>query len=163
MGTSLSNRTFGQLVGEETHTMQVTELVSHNHTGTTVSNGDHTHTGSTNTTGDHSHTHNANGGNLGLTVANGLNTVTNTDNSGGEINVWTSPQALSVNSNGSHSHSVTNTNNGSHTHTFTSNNTGGTQPFNVMQPTIFIGNVFIYYGHKEDAVVVEEDPTKTKT
>jgi hypothetical protein len=97
-----------------------------------VTNGDHTHTGSTNTTGDHIHTYNANGGNLDLAVADGLNTVINTDNSGGELNVWTNPRSLNVNSSGSHSHSVTNTTNGSHTHTFTSNNTGGTQPFNVM-------------------------------
>jgi len=35
---------------------------------------------------------------------------------------------------------------GGHTHTFTTNNTGGGLPHNNMQPTLFIGNVFIFSG-----------------
>lgn len=35
---------------------------------------------------------------------------------------------------------------GSHVHTFTTNATGGGQAHNNMQPTLFIGNVFIYSG-----------------
>jgi microcystin-dependent protein len=35
---------------------------------------------------------------------------------------------------------------GTHTHTFTTNNTGGGLPHNNMQPTLFIGNVFIFSG-----------------
>ena len=37
-------------------------------------------------------------------------------------------------------------NTGSHTHTFTTANTGGGQAHNNMQPTLFIGNVFIFAG-----------------
>ena len=37
-------------------------------------------------------------------------------------------------------------NGGTHTHTFTTNNTGGGLPHNNMQPTLFIGNVFIFSG-----------------
>jgi microcystin-dependent protein len=195
-GVNLTNRTIGTSIGEERHTLMVSELVSHSHNGTTdlsgnhlhigttdVSGnhlhtgtsdvaGDHTHTGTTNSTGDHSHGSNANGGqgNLGLVTADGTNTVTDTDNSGGELNVWTTPRSLSISSAGSHSHTVSNTTGGSHTHgftssvngshthpftsnttgqhthTFTSNTTGGGQPFNVIQPTLFAGHVFIYYG-----------------
>jgi len=35
---------------------------------------------------------------------------------------------------------------GSHTHTFTTDSTGGGLPHNNMQPTLFIGNVFIFSG-----------------
>ena len=35
---------------------------------------------------------------------------------------------------------------GTHTHTFTTNSTGGSDPHNNMQPTLFIGNVFIFSG-----------------
>lgn len=166
---SLTNREFGTMVGEETHTMTIPELVSHthtgttatsgehNHTGTTATAGEHAHTGTTSTAGEHSHTNNAIGGqgNLGLAVADGSNTVIDTDGSGGELNVWTVPRTLTINnngahnhtyttsSNGTHTHTYTTSSNGAHTHTFTTNSTGSTQPFNVMQPTIYAGNVFI--------------------
>jgi microcystin-dependent protein len=35
---------------------------------------------------------------------------------------------------------------GSHTHSFTTNATGGGAAHNNMQPTLFVGNVFIYAG-----------------
>jgi microcystin-dependent protein len=199
-GVSLTNRTSGMSVGEERHTMTIPELVSHthtgtteasgshnhtgttdtsgehNHTGTTDTSGEHNHTGTTDTSGEHNHTHNANGGqnNLGLAVADGSNTVNDVDSSAGELNVWTTPRTLSINNNGSHTHSVSTVNNGSHTHTFTSANNGShthtftsaingshthtfttatrgdTQPFNVMQPTIFVGHVFIHCGYQEE-------------
>jgi microcystin-dependent protein len=37
-------------------------------------------------------------------------------------------------------------NGGTHTHGFTTNSTGGSDPHNNMQPTLFIGNVFIFSG-----------------
>ena len=42
-GNGLSNRTIGQAIGEEGHTMSLSELVNHNHTGTTDTSGNHTH------------------------------------------------------------------------------------------------------------------------
>lgn len=32
----------------------------------------------------------------------------------------------------------------SHTHTFTTNSTGGSQAHNIMQPTLFVGNLFVF-------------------
>lgn len=150
-GTNLTNRAIGTSVGEETHAMLLSELVSHTHTGTTDTSGDHSHTGSTNFEGDHSHTNNAPGGQgqLGLVTANGGGTAVTADSSYGELNVFTLPYALTISNNGSHSHTVSTVSNGTHTHTFTSNATGGGQAFNVIQPTLFIGNVFIYYGCKD--------------
>ena len=107
--------------------MTVNEMPTHTHTGTTSSNGTHTHT------------HNANGGQdgLGLVTANGLNTETGVDSSLGELNLWTTPSALSID------------NSGEHTHTFTTNSSGNSQAFNIMQPTVFIGYVFIFATHTD--------------
>ncbi len=151
-GTSLTNRPIGTSVGEERHLMTVSELVTHTHDGTTNAFGNHSHTGTTETAGEHTHTHNAPGGqgNGGLALADGSNTVTDADDSQGELNVWTTPLRLELNNNGSHTHTFTSAIDGEHTHTFTSNTTGNSSPFNVMQPTLFAGHVFIYYGCVHD-------------
>ena len=126
-GLGLTNRAIGETAGAETQTLAVENLPSHSHTGTTQSSG------------THSHTTNANGGQggLGLAIADGTKTVINTDESNGELNVWTLPRALTINQDGAH------------THEFTTNATGGGGAFNIMQPTIFLGNVFIYSGVME--------------
>jgi len=126
-GSGLTGRSAGTLLGTETHTMTTNQMPTH------------THTGSTSTDGSHTHTSNANGGQggLGLVTANGINTETSTDSSGGELNLWTLPAALTIDSSGSHNH------------TFTTNSTGNSQAFNIMQPTAFIGYVFIFANHIE--------------
>lgn len=123
-GIGLTNRVIGVSTGTETHTLSVDNLPSHTHSGTTGVNGAHLHTT------------NANGGQggYGLAAANGENTVIETDASPGELNVWTLPYPLTINEGGAH------------THSFTTNSTGGNVAMNIMQPTIFLGNVFIYSG-----------------
>ena len=159
----------GDSVGSETVTLTTPQIPSHVHDGTTVSagvhnhtattdnQGTHNHTASTDSQGAHTHTSNAIGGqgNYGLVTADGTNTVTGTDPSSGELNVWTTPFALSINNggthnhavtvanNGLHNHAVTVANNGAHTHTFTTNATGSGGSHPNMQPTLFGGNVFI--------------------
>lgn len=123
-----SQRTLGSLVGAETVTLTTNELPAHTHTGTTNADGSHTHTT------------NATGGNIGLIIANGLNTAGDTDSSAVEPNVWAPPQALTVDSAGSH------------THTFTTGSTGNGQPVSIMQPTLYGGNLFIYAGPKAPGV-----------
>lgn len=120
-GSGLTSRDLGDSVGAETHTLTTNQIPSHLHTGTTDSAGAHTHT--SNATGGQ--------GNYGLALADGNNTAISTDSSLGELNLMTLPQALTINSNGAH------------THTFTSGNTGGGQSHNNMQPTLFGGNVLI--------------------
>ena len=121
-GTGLTTRSLGDNVGSETHTMTTSQMPTHLHTGVTTSDGTHTHTS------------NANGGQggLGLVTANGTDTVTSTDSSSGELDVWQLPYALSIDSAGAH------------THSFTTGSSGLSQAFNIMQPTIFMGNVFIF-------------------
>lgn len=134
----------GQYAGADTHAISVPELPAHAHTGATASAGTHNHGGSTGTDGAHTHTSNAIGGqgNVGLCVADGTNTVTDADETQGELNVWTTPRALTINSAGAHAHTISG--DGSHSHNFTSDNTGGGQAMSLLQPTIYIGNVFIY-------------------
>jgi microcystin-dependent protein len=119
-GTGLTARSIGDNVGTETHTLTTAQIPSHTHTGTTDSSGSHTHTS------------NAVGGTLGLISSDSANTASGgLDSTAGEPNLYTSPAALTINSNGAHSH------------TFTTGSVGGGASHNIMQPTLFIGNVFI--------------------
>jgi microcystin-dependent protein len=162
-GNGLTNRSLGNSVGAETHTLTTPQIPSHTHTGTTdpsgthihsITDGGHIHDGGTESSGVHTHTSNAIGGqgNYGLALADGNNTVEDTDSSQGELNVWTTPGALTINENGAHTHNFTSNinttgitinSNGSHTHDFTTNATGGGESHNNMQPTLFGGNIFI--------------------
>jgi microcystin-dependent protein len=76
-GSGLSSRTLGQKNGEETHILTTAEMPSH------------------------SHTSNAIGGSIGLITANGANTAIDVDSSSVEPNLYTAPQALTIDSNGS--------------------------------------------------------------
>ena len=83
----------------------------------------------------------------GLVTANGQGTTTTMDTGqSNEINIGNGTIGISILNGGSHTHIFTSDSTGPHTHPFTSTTTGNGQPFNVMQPTIFVGNVFIYYG-----------------
>jgi microcystin-dependent protein len=116
-------RAMGDTVGEENHTLTTAEMPAHNHTGTTDSAGSHTHTS------------NAVGVSIGLITSNGENTASGgLDNTEGEPNLYTSPQALTIAPAGDH------------THTFTTSFDGEGQPFTNMQPTLFLGNLFVYAG-----------------
>jgi len=90
----------------------------------------HTHTGTTDVSGTHDHG--------GATNAGGNQTESETVMIGGGAN---------VSGSGTHTHTIDP--DGAHTHTFTTNSTGGSLPHNNMQPTIFMGNMFIYAGKPE--------------
>lgn len=118
-GPGLTSRAQGATVGAETHLLTEPELPSM--TKTTITNS------------GHAHSHNANAGSpgYGLLYRDGTGTVVSSDNSGSEPNIVAAPGALTVNNESAHTHTI---------------QIGGSQVHNNMQPTMFVGNMFIYCG-----------------
>ncbi len=110
-GEDLTHRTVGRAGGDEDRTLEVANLPSHSHTGTTDSSGAHTHTS------------NADGSTYSLSTYTGGNTAgTGLDNSSSEPDLFADAVALTINSAGAH------------THTFTTNTTGSGTSFSIMHP-----------------------------
>lgn len=141
--SNVSARALGDAVGEETHTLIRNEMPSHTHGSTDVSgningngfttiNGEHSHTGTTDSAG--SHAHNIITANAGSTVEGRVGQAID--------NVSEGPASTEL--AGAHTHGFTTSNAGNHQHQIF--NTGGDAPHNNMQPTVFIGNMFIYSG-----------------
>ena len=121
-GVPLSTRLLGSNVGEERHTLTKAEMPTHNHGGLTDLSG----TGiTTNATGP-------SGSGYGLVYQNGTNTMNAAVNDSiNEINLYATSVALTIN-DPTHRHGI--------------QNDGGSNAHNNMQPTLFIGNMFIYSG-----------------
>lgn len=120
----------GDSVGAETHALTETEMPSHTHDGTTSTAAGHTHTYQ-----DAYFAENIGGGANNVFGTSG---TTDTDNT----------MRYRTTTNGSSSTPVdlaTGTA-GAHSHTFTTASTGGGAAISLMQPTLFMGNVFIYSG-----------------
>jgi|JI10StandDraft_1071094.scaffolds.fasta_scaffold46582_5 microcystin-dependent protein len=128
-GLLLSNREMGDAVGTETFTLTANELPAHTHTGTTNASGSHTHT-----VNDPGHTHTQ------TTINDDFN------NSGANPPGFTADSAGSMtwNNISTSTTGITLNGVGDHTHTFTTNSTGSGNAFPMFQPTLFIGNVFIF-------------------
>jgi microcystin-dependent protein len=115
----------GDVSGNQLHQLNIAEMPSHNH-GTDASD---TVVGNnlTGTAGSHNH-----GGSTGLagygTGTQGVNTLTT--------------QAEAADNSGQHSHGIST--DGAHQHSISTQ--GGDQVHNNMQPTIFMGNMFIFSG-----------------
>ena len=133
----------GAIGGNNSVTLTTNQLPSHTHTGTIDSNGAHSHTGTTDLNGLHSHTNNSSD-TLGLITANGNNTANSVDTSTSEPNLYTSPQALTINEAGSHTHGFTTSSSGSHSHGITIGNTGSGQSINIRNPYIVLNYIIKY-------------------
>lgn len=122
VGRNLTTRNKGQYLGEEIHQLSIAELASHNHG--VAEGGQVAGNNRTSVEGQHNHGGStgtaSHGGSQGVAAANGTNEVAEDQNS--------------------HSHSISN--DGSHYHVL--NGAGNDVPHNNMQPTLFLGNMFIY-------------------
>lgn len=127
-GAGLTARNMGQAIGEETHMLTANEIPAHTHTGTTNTTGAHSHS-----INDPGHTHTQTTVNDDFNNSGGNPPGFTGDSAGTRTwyNINASTTGISINSNGDHSH------------TFTTSSVGGGLAHNVMQPTLFIGNLFI--------------------
>ena len=150
---SFSSWSNGDTSGTETHTMTVQQMPSHNHTGTTITSGNHSHTGIIGNSGTHTHSITDPGHTHTQTTTNddfnnsGENPPGFSADSAGTAtwnNINSSTTGISINSSGDHTHSISISSEGIHSHNFTTGSVGGGNAFNIMQPTLFIGNVFIF-------------------
>ena len=122
-------RALGDLLGQETHILTMPELATHNH-GVEATGGSNTSSNATGiTASDSGHSHSMNNENKGINVA-------------GTANVVVGSGAADVNTNTGNANIVVT----DPTHRHTINPSGSNLPHNNMQPTMFIGNLFMYSG-----------------
>jgi microcystin-dependent protein len=128
----------GDISGEETHDLTIAELPAHNHDISggplDVSNGVvPTANGRTDVSGAHIHSI-TDPGHSHSGTANQASTAVNgsSNNTGNGNNTGSSTTGITINSAGAHSHQIA--------------SNGQNQRHNNIQPTIWIGNLFIYGG-----------------
>jgi len=149
----LSSMTFnlGQQYGEYEHVLTIPEMPAHNHFGNTSTMS----TGITilnNTTGvydsGHTHSYAATNNNNALvrSVKSGITADDNYVNDGFFTSTTGSSSANIVDPQ--HTHPYTDPR---HDHYFSTSYTGGDLPHNNVQPTLTIGNMFIYSGYGRNA------------
>lgn len=126
-GSGLSVRRLGDLSGAETHTLTIPQMPAHTHTGQTDLSG----TGITVNDPGHTHSYVNQPNTANPAVSATTMGVADNDN----VNQTT----------GSSTTGITLTD-PRHRHNFTTNSTGGSLPHNNIQPTIFMGNMYIYSG-----------------
>ena len=158
-GFKSGTNSLGAIGGNNSVTLTTNQMPSHNHTGTSDSNGAHTHTGTTDSDGSHAHTINdpahkhsyddayyAEDINTGSTNVTGSGS-TDTDN---EYRYRPTPTTydaytgITINSNGSHTHGFTTASNGSHSHGITIGNTGGGQSIDIRNKYIVLNYIIKY-------------------
>lgn len=130
----------GDVSGAETHTLTIEELPPHTHDISSAATG----ITQTQTAGSHTHTTNAGAGDANGLLQVNSGSFTATEGDAGNNNV--EPQLdqiypLVINAAGDHTHAITDPG-----HVHGAALTGSGAPFSRMQPTLFLGNVFVYAG-----------------
>jgi microcystin-dependent protein len=116
----------GTDIGEYTHVLTIAEMPAHNHSSSVAPPG--ANSTATGTTSSYTHDHGGSTSEAGNAAESELvnNLLTGANVSG----------------SGTHSHTIA-----SDTHSHTINSNGGNTAHNNIQPTLFIGNTFIYSGY----------------
>lgn len=149
----------GDLSGAEIHTLTLREMPVHNHdfydlSGTTVAlqgtvfgrtdiSGAHNHGGLTDPSGAHTHsiTQTDHYHSLSITDAGGSGAIDDAGSSGGG-STGGAQANITIDSVDNHRHGIQV--DGAHSHRI--RRAGGNQPHNNIQPTIWLGNLFVYCG-----------------
>lgn len=141
-----SNWRLGQSTGTEYHTLTVAEMPTHSHndityvSSTKIVDLGHVHDGTTSNAGSHAHTYSATNVNNNNNIVNVTGSAANSGADG----------AATTGGVGDHNHgfitniSTANIFDPQHAHRIPAD--GGSNRHNNMQPTTFIGNMFIYCG-----------------
>jgi len=127
LGSSSSDFNQGTFIGSVSHNLTIEELPAHSHDGQTENAGSHFHNGTTDSAGEIPV--------LYYTDQNNGSMYTNLDSDVKNLMSSVIPD---------HVHTFTTTANGVHNHSFITNSVGNNKEFSLMQPTLFIGNVFIF-------------------
>lgn len=150
-----TRRALGRYIGEEEHILTVQEMPVHSHSGNTTNGGSHVHSTTVGSSGFHSHDITDPGHVHTQTTINddfndsGENPPSFSADSAGTRtwnNIDSATTGITINSGGDHIHTVTVQEAGSHSHAFTTGNAGSGLAHNNMQPTIFLGNMFVFSG-----------------
>lgn len=132
--SNMSNWALGDTYGEDEHTLIINEMPAHTH-GSNVATGNDNGNGNTTTDGLHDHSINDPGHAHSLPLSSaaltGIGPTDDVTQGSGYI-TGSNTTGITVNSNGNHFHQIF--------------NTGGGAPHNNMQPTIFMGNMFMFSG-----------------
>ena len=157
VGKSGSNN-LGDSSGNSTITLSQSQLPSHTHSGTTVSNGSHSHTGTTDNSGSHTHSindpqhsHYLQDAYFAENMGRGENlygTRAGTDYDNDLIyrdtNTGYTTTGITINSVGNHTHGFTTESTGSHTHTFTTDSTGNGNSIDIRNKFIILNYIIRY-------------------
>lgn len=149
-GTDTNSSTYtiglGSTIGEYQHRLTISEMPAHTHGSSNVS-GNTNGNGFVSTSGAHNHTitdpqhqHTGTTDAAGYAAAShqvavSATTTGTADDTNNHVHTFTTNNqstGITINSNGAHNHAVF--------------NTGGSNPHNNIQPTIGMGNMFIYTG-----------------
>lgn len=136
-GSGLTNRSVAQTYGDETKTLSISEMPSHNHPASTLTaGGTHSHSGTTESGGIHSHSWNASR-QLQGTDDNNYSTELSKGDAGGADTMT----KTTTNHDG-HTHTfTTSVANLDHSHSVNVQNVGGGFAFNLSQPSLVVNYI----------------------
>ena len=150
IGYKSGTNNLGNTGGNNSITLNTTQMPSHTHSGTSDTNGSHTHTGTSDANGSHTHsitdpghTHSQTTVNDDFNNSGGNPPGFSADGAGSRTwnNISSATTGISINAVDSHSHAFTTASNGSHSHAFTTAATGGGESIDIRNRYIVLNYI----------------------